>query len=257
MVVIVSMTTKSKETTKKSFKKTLKKIWWFLWDDDSLASWIVNIIIAFILIKFVVYPGLAMGFGTSHPVVAVVSGSMEHLTTNPCVEYTYFKDVGRKVCTKWDKTKFDICGERFDENQKVKFDFFWETCGDHYRNYNINKLQFEKFPFKNGFNTGDIMALFGSKPDKIDVGDVIVFMGNERDPIIHRVIEIKVIDEKYYFTTRGDHNPMIHDFEVDISEDRLIGKAVFRIPYLGKIKIWFVDLLRVLHLENIIGGWFN
>ena len=61
-----------------SWKKNLKKFWHFIWEEDSLLSWIVNIIIAFILIKFIVYPGLGYLLATTHPVVAVVSESMEH-----------------------------------------------------------------------------------------------------------------------------------------------------------------------------------
>ena len=63
---------------KREFKKLLKKTWYFIWEDDSIWSWIVNIILAFVLIKFIVYPGLGFVLSTSHPVVAVVSESMEH-----------------------------------------------------------------------------------------------------------------------------------------------------------------------------------
>jgi signal peptidase I len=63
---------------KKELKKLWKKVWYFVWEDNSVWSWIVNIILAFVLIKFVVYPGLGFVLTTSHPVVAVVSGSMEH-----------------------------------------------------------------------------------------------------------------------------------------------------------------------------------
>ena len=63
---------------KKKVKKRLKKIWYFIWEDNSIWSWIVNIILAFVLIKFIVYPGLGFLLSTSHPVVAVVSESMEH-----------------------------------------------------------------------------------------------------------------------------------------------------------------------------------
>ena len=62
----------------KNFKRTWKKIWYFIWEDNSIWSWIVNIILAFVLIKFIVYPGLGLILSTSHPVVAVVSESMEH-----------------------------------------------------------------------------------------------------------------------------------------------------------------------------------
>lgn len=55
-----------------------KKIWKFIWYDDSLLSWIVNILLAFLIVKFLIYPGLGLVLGTGYPVVAVVSGSMHH-----------------------------------------------------------------------------------------------------------------------------------------------------------------------------------
>lgn len=237
-------------------KSTWRKIWYFIWEDDSLLSWIVNIVIAFILIKFVVYPGLGFVLGTTHPVVAVVSGSMEHKTTHPCVSYN--PENGRRVCTKYDTKEYQICGKSFDKKQKVDFDNFWEFCGDYYREFNINKLKFEKYMFKNGFNTGDIIVLLGKKPSSIKIGDVIVFRGREADPIIHRVIRKWETNGEYHFQTKGDHNAKSYiDFEADINESQLVGKAMFKIPFLGNIKIWFVDLLRLIKLDGIIGGLFN
>ena len=58
--------------------KNLKKIWHFIWHENSIWSWIVNIILAFIIVKFLIYPGLGLVMQTTHPVVAVVSTSMEH-----------------------------------------------------------------------------------------------------------------------------------------------------------------------------------
>ena len=56
----------------------LRKIWHFIWKDDSLLSWIVNVLLAFLIVKFLIYPGLGFALGTTHPVVAVVSSSMHH-----------------------------------------------------------------------------------------------------------------------------------------------------------------------------------
>ena len=69
---------KQANLNKKNIRKILKKTWYFIWEDNSVWSWIVNIILAFVLIKFIVYPGLGFLLSTSHPVVAVVSSSMEH-----------------------------------------------------------------------------------------------------------------------------------------------------------------------------------
>ncbi|MBW2993462.1 hypothetical protein KY317_02720, partial [Candidatus Woesearchaeota archaeon] len=60
------------------FKEIVHKTWDFIWNSNSVWSWIVNIILAFVIIKFLLYPGLGLVTGTSHPIVAVVSNSMEH-----------------------------------------------------------------------------------------------------------------------------------------------------------------------------------
>ena len=87
------------------------------------------------------------------------------------------------------------------------------------------------------------MVLFGTDPSRVEQGDVIVYMANRPDPIIHRVIAKKNIDGQYAFQTKGDHNVNSFYFEAYIPEENYIGKAVVRIPLLGYIKILFVKLL--------------
>ena len=98
----------------------LKKAWYFIWYDDSLLSWLVNVLIAFILVKFIVYPGIGLISGTSYPLVAVVSCSMEH---------------------------------------NIVFESWWEKNKGLYEPNGINKEEFMNYPFKNGINQGDIMVL--------------------------------------------------------------------------------------------------
>ena len=172
---------------------SLKKVWWFIWHDDSLLSWVVNIILALIIVKFLLYPGLGLAFGTTHPIVAVVSGSMEH--------------------------------------HNLDFDEWWETQGDWYEQNGIGKEEFKLYHFKHGFNKGDIMILLGKRT--LDTGDVIVFNGNPT-PIIHRIVSVS--DGNY--VTKGDNN---HDKD-PFRANSVLGKAALRVPYLGYIKIWFVDL---------------
>lgn len=186
-----------------SFGTALRKVWHFLWEEDSLLSWIVNIILAFILVKFVIYPGLGYALGTNYPVVAVVSGSMEH-----------------------------------DGN----FDSWWANANSWYEQNNIKKSDFDIFYFRNGFDKGDIMLLVGAKPEKINVGDIVVYSANNNiPPIIHRVVRIEKVNNKYVYTTKGDHN-QIPDYE-PVSQDQVLGRSVFRIPLLGWVKIWFTDAL--------------
>jgi len=203
---------------KKEIKRILKSIWHFLWESNSIWSWIACIILSFILIKFVVYPVIGLILSTSHPVVAVVSGSMEH---------------------------------------EGSFDEWWNSvaCEDggctqakYYAKFNIKKEDFLKFRYKDGFNKGDIMILVGANPEKISIGDVIVFRNRRPDPIIHRVVKKWEKDNEAYFQTKGDHNS--HSYaefeETSISQDRVIGKAVIRVPYLGWIKIAAVKLWLII-----------
>lgn len=183
---------------KTNIKPLLKKTWHFIWEDDSWESWAVNIIIAFVLVKFVIYPGLGLLLGTNLPVVAVVSGSMEH-------------DNG--------------------------FDEWWASQESFYMQYRITKEEFESFRLSNGFNKGDMIVAYS--PKSLNVGDVIIFKGSLPSPLIHRIIEIK--DNK--ITTKGDHNSGSRTDETGISNDKVYGKALFRLPYLGWFKIGFASLL--------------
>ncbi|MBN2368733.1 signal peptidase I, partial [Candidatus Woesearchaeota archaeon] len=151
--------------------------------------------------------------------------------------------------------RLHMCGNYYQEKRPVNFDFFWAECGEYYRLFGINMNSFEKYPFKNGFDTGDIIVLIGKKAEDIKIGDVIVFKSNQPDPIIHRVIKKWETEGEYHFQTKGDHNgnSIQGSFlnEIDIKKEQIIGKAVFRIPFLGYIKIWFVQLLDLLNLNMV------
>lgn len=217
----------------KKIKKTWKKVWWFIWESDSILSWIVNIILAFVIIKFLVYPGLGLALGTTHPVVAVVSSSMEHNGVPICTANLDGK------CLEYKKGSYAICGFEINKKGFVNLGEYYQICGGWYEeNTGITKEDFRKFKFKNGFNKGDIMILV--KPRNVKVGDIIVFNVEGRsDPIIHRVVEIT--DKGY--NTKGDHNQMIWDFEHDVNKESVIGEAVLKIPYLGWIKIGFMKII--------------
>jgi len=224
----------------RDFKKKLKEFWYFIWEDDSVLSWVVNIVLAFVLIKFIVYPSLGFMLTTSHPVVAVVSESMEH-----SINQDYNKI-------------YRLCDETFKEKERVNLDKYWESCGSWYvTNFGIKKDQFEEYPFKNGFNKGDIMVLKGVDHSVANLGEVIVFTSNKPDPIIHRVVRQWQSDKQTFYHTKGDHNkgsiqePGKID-ETRIHQDQVIGKAVFRIPYLGYIKIWFTQAVCIGQVSNTI-----
>lgn len=200
---------------------TLKRIWHFLWHEDSVASWVVSIVLAFVVIKYLLYPLLGLLLGTSFPVVAVVSDSMEH---------------------------------------NRPFDGWWQEHEDIYLGHNITKQDFRQFPMPSGFNKGDIILLIGTDPAKIDRGDIIVFWGGQAYPIIHRVIGVDMDEDGRFFQTKGDNNlgqivrpPFLDERHVPVERpcesepdgtcDVVLGRAVLRIPYLGWVKILFVELL--------------
>jgi len=98
-------------------------------------------------------------------------------------------------------------------------------------------------------NTGDIVFIIPVKdPREISVGDVIVFKRPSGELIIHRVIDIKQIDGRYYYVTKGDNNfipdPPNRPGEPGIDFDSIVGKVlslnkdeVFKIPYIGIIPL--------------------
>ena len=192
---------------KKGFREFWKKFWFVVWKDDSLKGWIISILFLFIIIKFVFFPLLNLATGTALPLAIVESCSMYHQ------------------------------GNIFSSTNN-----WWERHDEKYLNLEITKSEFEKFNFKRGFTKGDILFIVGTKPEKLEVGDVIIFEASQKNPIIHRIINIKQENEEYTFSTIGDNNNGQLSFEKVISEDKIVGKASFRlVPYLGWVKLVFFE----------------
>jgi len=139
---------------KKGYEKkptALKKIWWFLVKSDSLASWLVDLLLLWLFIKFLFIPLLGVILATPSPPVIVRSSSMEHISD---------------------------------------FEQWWGEREQLYASYNISKEDFVHFKFFNGIDRGDIIIVKGYKGSKPKIGDVIVFDAKQPLPIIHRVIAI-------------------------------------------------------------------
>lgn len=208
------------------------KLWHYIWYGDSLGSYILNFLLAFVVIKYIFFPTLGFMLNNDYPIVAIVSGSMEH------------KIVDNKIC---DKIVVD------ERNKNLNFDEWWSFCGNYYlENTQVTQEQFLEFPFKRGLNIGDVMILYGKKPENIEIGEILVFVPGDKQwfsqygPVIHRVVDKWEEDGKWKFTTKGDHNPIIienNNFEDVISEDQVIAVGVVRIPYLGYGKILLNNVL--------------
>ena len=97
------------------------RFWKFL-KEDTWQSWLVSLVLAFVIIKFVFFPVLSFSMGTPLPLVVVESCSMYHSTD---------------------------------------FDGWWESNAVWYNRKDITKSGFGDFPFRNGLNKGDIILVLG------------------------------------------------------------------------------------------------
>lgn len=205
---------KEEKKKKKEKPKTLPgKIWYFLWKDDSIWSWIVSLILAFIIVKFIFFPFLSLVLGTAMPLVVVESSSMHHPGS--------------------------FIGNTF--SLEKNFNIWWNEKGQWYLSQGISKSEASQWKLKTGLEIGDIVVV--TSPSNLEVGDIIIFQGGQRHPLIHRIIKIKTLESgKKIYSTKGDNNSGQLSSEKQISEDNLIGKASLRIPKLGWLKLAFVKL---------------
>jgi len=117
---------------------------------------------------------------------------------------------------------------------EADFNTWWERNSAWYENNDITKSEFSDFPFLSGLNKGDIV--FVQKSKEYEKGDIIIFKAPTAHPIIHRLVSLDPLQ------TKGDHNlGQIEAIEKDIPQSDVIGKAVFRIPLLGWIKLIFFE----------------
>lgn len=79
-------------------------------------------------------------------------------------------------------------------------------------------------------------ALVVIKPaEDYKVGDVITFNGfdKEKGSVTHRIVDMEIIEGKKSFITKGDANNASD--KRGVPKNRIIGKVLFDIPYLGYI----------------------
>lgn len=195
---------------KGDLKKFWDKFWFLLWKDNSWKGWVFSIAFLFVFVKLILFPILSLLTGSALPLAIVESCSMYHQ------------------------------GDIFSN-----YENWWQNHESKYDAIGITPEQFEDFSFKKGFNKGDIFLITRAKPEKIKIGDVLVFEAGNKNPLIHRVIDIKMQDGGYIFSTIGDNNPRQLNNEKTITENQLIGKATFKIaPFIGWGKLIFFENTR-------------
>lgn len=157
------------------------------------------------------------------------------------------------------------------------------TSNSMYPNLNIGDLIYvEKKNSSNikvGSNEGDILIIQG--PDYYYENGLNPFFFNNllnNTPIIHRAIDKKIINGKYYFLMKGDNNLLVdgaykiinlsedygHFFieynksdAIYVSEEKVLGVFIFKIPYIGYLKIFFPYILIFVISIIIILIWLK
>lgn len=86
---------------------------------------------------------------------------------------------------------------------------------------------------------GDLTFVKKSIASDIKTDDIIEYK-MDGYTVIHRVKEIHQTNGNYYFTTKGDNNDQ-NDY-LPVSEDQLLGKIIFKIPYVALPTIWIHNL---------------
>jgi signal peptidase I len=185
-------------------KKELKRFYKFL-QKDSWQSWVVSIILIIILVRGILFPGLAFITGSSLPLVVVESCSMYH---------------------------------------KNSLDSWWQNHGKWYSDNDISKEEFENFPLKNGLNKGDIVFVWGrSEYKKGDI--IIFNANSKYPIIhrIYSLNPLSTKGDNNLDSLKENNNPSNID-ETNIDSNVVMGKAVGKIPFLGWIKLIFYEPFR-------------
>ncbi|MDD3839159.1 MAG: signal peptidase I [Clostridia bacterium] len=96
---------------------------------------------------------------------------------------------------------------------------------------------------------GSLILVKGVHYNNIKEGDIITYSGKSSEAVTHRVVGIEN-HTGISFTTKGDANDTPDPLQVE--SNRLLGKVVFCIPYIGRIfdflktKIGFVALTIIM-----------
>ncbi|TFG15358.1 MAG: signal peptidase I [Promethearchaeota archaeon] len=89
-------------------------------------------------------------------------------------------------------------------------------------------------------------------------GDIIVFNAQgvwsnpPAEPIVHRVVDKKFEDGIWQFKTKGDANPIVD--EGWVPEGNILGVVVFKIPWIGWVKIFLTESGLLIPLLIIISA---
>lgn len=95
---------------------------------------------------------------------------------------------------------------------------------------------------------GDIALIENVDTDELKEGDIIQYINELNNTIIHRIVEIEISEGKKYFITKGDANELYDS--PPITKQRILGKSIFTIPKLGLIQIFVRSFFKNLNIPN-------
>jgi len=94
---------------------------------------------------------------------------------------------------------------------------------------------------KSEFERGDVVVYKKIKNiDEIKINDIICYQLDDIK-VMHRVVKIDNINNKKYFTTKGDN--LSSNDPLKVKEEQVIGIIVFPIPRVGYPSVWLYELL--------------
>lgn len=91
------------------------------------------------------------------------------------------------------------------------------------------------------FSRGDIQII-DKKKEIYKKGDIIQFYGINNTIFVHRVVSVRKENNIVFYTTKGDNNDIVDLME--ISQNKVIGKSLFNIKFLGYPTIWLSEKLK-------------
>lgn len=121
------------------------------------------------------------------------------------------------------------------------FKIWWEQGKSWYETRGIDEAEASTWPLSTGLEKGDIVIV--TRANQPAIGDIIIFNANQAHPVIHRIVNIKSVNGEIVYSTKGDNNADQLYVEKQIPEDALIGKATFKIPKLGWLKLGLVEFI--------------
>ncbi len=89
-------------------------------------------------------------------------------------------------------------------------------------------------------NKGDAVILEKYNHQKLREGQIIIFDQNNIQ-VVHRIIDIKFVNNEYHYFTKGDANEN-NDIGY-VTDDNILGLVKFKIPYIGYPTVWLKEMI--------------